>query len=148
MLEPGRTYARYCSSDIRLQNTPVIYRVAADFVVVIHFCFAAFVVFGALLALRWRWVSVIHIPAALWGAIIEFFGIICPLTPLEQQLRHLAGENGYTGGFIEHYLLPILYPAGLSRTVQFVLGALVVLINFALYAWLVLRRGRAHADFA
>jgi len=126
----------------------VIYRVAADFIVVLHFCFAAFVLFGALLALRWRWASAIHIPAALWGAAVEFFGIICPLTPLEQQLRQLAGERGYTGGFIEHYLLPVLYPAGLSRTAQLVLGALVVLINVALYAWLVLHRRRAHADFA
>ena len=118
------------------------YRILADVVVGIHALFVAFVMLGGLLALRRPWVAALHLPAAVWGALIELRGWICPLTPLEKSLRASAGEAGYQGGFIEHYLLPVLYPAGLTRNVQLVLGAAVIVVNVAIYAG-VLRRARA-----
>ncbi|HEX6669331.1 MAG TPA: DUF2784 domain-containing protein, partial [Gemmatimonadales bacterium] len=105
------------------------YRILADVVVGIHALFVAFVMLGGLLALRRPWVAALHLPAAVWGALIELRGWICPLTPLEKSLRAAAGEAGYQGGFIEHYLLPVLYPAGLTRNVQLVLGAAVIVVN-------------------
>lgn len=117
------------------------YRLAADLVVVVHLAFVAFVVFGGLLALRWRRVPWAHLPVALYGALIELVGWICPLTPLENRLRRAAGEAGYAGGFVEHYLLPVLYPAALTPTAQVVLGLLVVAVNGTVYA-LVWRRWR------
>jgi hypothetical protein len=98
--------------------------------------FVLFVVLGGLLVLRWRWVAFLHVPAALWGALIEFAGWICPLTPLEQSLRQKAGDLGYSGGFIEHYLLPLLYPSALTRTVQLVMGAFVIVVNLCVYGYL------------
>jgi Protein of Unknown function (DUF2784) len=86
----------------------------------------------------------LHLPAAVWGALIEFQGWICPLTPLEKSLRAAAGQAGYRGGFIEHYLLPVLYPAGLTGQVQLILGSLVIVVNLIVY-WLVLRRRRARS---
>jgi len=121
----------------------LIYRIAADLVVLIHFTFVLFVVFGALVALRWPRVLWLHLPAAAWGALIEFQGWICPLTPWENRLRTLGGQAGYAGGFIEHYILPLLYPAGLTRTVQLTLGAVVVVVNGLLYALVWLKWGRA-----
>jgi hypothetical protein len=123
----------------------MVYRTLADLVVLVHFAFVLFVVAGALLVLRWRWVAWVHVPAAVWGALIEFAGWICPLTPLEQRLRIMGGSAGYTGGFIEHYILPILYPAGLNRRVQIVLGLLVLGVNVAIYAWVLIRVLRARA---
>ena len=117
------------------------YRLLADLVLILHAGFVAFVVLGALLALRWPRVAWIHVPVVLWGAGIEFVGGICPLTPLENHWRRLAGELGYPGGFIEHYIVSALYPDGLTRNVQIVLGALVVVVNVAIYAW-ALRRSR------
>ncbi len=102
----------------------------ADLVVAVHFLFVLFVVLGGLLVLRWPRVAYLHIPAAIWGAAIEFGGWICPLTPLENWLRRQAGSSGYSGGFIEHYILPILYPSTLTRTNQLVLGALVLILNW------------------
>jgi hypothetical protein len=116
------------------------YRLLADLVLTLHLLFVLFVVLGGLLALRWPRVAWLHLPAAVWGALIEFAGWICPLTPLEKWLRGLAGEGGYRGGFIEHYMLPVLYPAGLTRGVQLGFGVLVVALNVAVY-WYVLRRG-------
>lgn len=121
----------------------MIYRIAADLVVLIHFTFVLFVVFGALVALRWPRVLWLHLPAAAWGALIEFQGWICPLTPWENRLRTLGGQAGYAGGFIEHYILPLLYPAGLTRTVQLTLGTVVVVVNGLLYALVWLKWGRA-----
>lgn len=117
---------------------------AADAVLLLHGIFILFVVAGGLLALRWPPAAALHLPCAAWGAYIEFSGGICPLTPLEQRLRAAAGEAGYSGGFIEHYLLPLIYPAGLTPTVQLMLGSAVIVINVAVYA-LVLRRRRAAA---
>jgi hypothetical protein len=120
----------------------VTYRILADLVVGVHALFVAFVVAGGLLALRWPWVAVLHLPAAIWGALIEFQGWICPLTPLEKSLRAAAGQVGYQGGFIENYLLPVLYPAGLTRGVQLVLGSAVIAINLVVYAVILRRRAR------
>ena len=125
----------------------MLYRLLADLVVLVHFGFVLFVVFGGLLALRWPRAAWFHLPAAVWGAGIEFLAGICPLTPLENHLRRLGGEAGYTGGFVEHYLLPVLYPSGLTRGVQLVLGILVVVFNVAVYAW-TYRRSRQRARAA
>lgn len=118
------------------------YRLLADLVVLVHGAFVVFVVLGGLLVLwniRWAWV---HLPAAVWGAWVEFTGRICPLTPLENQLRHLAGERGYTGGFIEHYIIPLMYPAELTRETQFVLGYVVLAVNLVIYGIAVARAYR------
>ena len=120
----------------------MMYRILADLVVGVHALFVAFVVIGGLLALRWPWVAALHLPAAVWGALIEFQGWICPLTPLEKSLRAAAGEAGYRGGFIEHYLLPALYPAGLTRGVQLVLGASVIVVNLLVYGVVLVRAAR------
>lgn len=111
----------------------MIYRLLADFVVLVHGAFVVFVVLGGFLALwnlRWAWV---HLPAAIWGAWVEFAGRICPLTPLENHFRGLAGERGYAGGFIEHYIMPLLYPVGLTRDRQFLFGGIVVAVNLLAY---------------
>jgi Protein of Unknown function (DUF2784) len=117
-----------------------LYGFLADLVVGAHFLFVLFVVLGGLLTLRWGWVAYLHIPAALWGAAIEFGGWVCPLTPLEHWLRLRAGSTSYSGGFIEHYLLPVLYPSALTRTIQLVLGTLVLVLNLAIYTYLVRRK--------
>lgn len=114
----------------------MIERIAADFIVLLHLAFILFVGLGALLCLHWKWMAWLHLPAATWGAAIEFRHGICPLTPLEQRLRLAAGDAGYAGGFIDHYLLPIIYPSGLDADVQYALGTLVVLLNLALYGWI------------
>jgi|SRR5581483_2814981 len=111
------------------------YRVLADCLVVLHLAFVIFVLFGALLLPRRPHVAWLHLPAVLWGALVEVNAWICPLTPWEQQLRRIAGQSGYEGGFVEHYLLPVLYPAGLTPRIQLVLGAMVIIVNVVLYAW-------------
>jgi hypothetical protein len=121
----------------------MLYRVLADAVVVVHAAFVGFVVLGGFLAWRWRAVVWVHLPAALWGAAIEYGSWICPLTPLENALRARAGLEGYRGGWVEHYLIPLVYPAGLTRPTQAVLGTFVVLVNVIAYGVLV-RRGLRH----
>jgi hypothetical protein len=116
-----------------------MYRLLADIVVLLHLGFVVFVVLGGLLALRWRAAAWVHLPAALWGAAIELAGWICPLTPLENELRRRGGESGYAGGFVEHYVLPVLYPPGLTRDTQLVLAALVVAVNVAVYTVVIAR---------
>jgi uncharacterized protein DUF2784 len=117
------------------------FRVLADVVVGLHLLFVLFVIAGGFLVLRWRRLMLLHLPAAAWGALIEFQGWICPLTPLENWLRRRSGQAGYGGGFVEHYFLPVLYPAGLTRGVQIVFGLLVLAINLGIY-WTVLGRRR------
>lgn len=119
----------------------MIHRVLADGVLVVHLAFIVFVVAGGLLALRRPRVAWIHLPAALWGAVIEVAGWVCPLTPLENRLRRAGGEAGYGGGFVEHYLVPLIYPEGLTRGHQVALGVGVVVVNLVVYA-LVWRRLR------
>jgi hypothetical protein len=122
----------------------MIYSLAADAVLLAHLAFILFVLLGALLAMRWRWVPVIHLPAALWGSYVELTGRICPLTYLENHLRINAGQSGYPESFVEHYLLPVIYPAGLTRDIQFVLAGVVILINMTLYGWFCFRTRSSH----
>ncbi len=119
----------------------MIYRVLADLVLVIHLAFVLFVVLGGLLVPRWPRLAWLHLPAAVWGVLIEYSGWICPLTPLENSFRVRGGEAGYSGGFIQHYIQPTLYPSGLTRSTQLVLGSVVLLLNLAAYA-IVFRRSR------
>jgi hypothetical protein len=111
----------------------LIHRALADLVLGLHLVFVLFVVLGGLLVLEWPRFAWLHIPAAIWGVLIEFTGWICPLTPLENSLRARGGEAGYSGGFIEHYIQPLLYPAGLTRSTQVVLGSVVLLLNLTAY---------------
>ena len=122
----------------------MIQRVLADLVVVLHGAFVVFVLAGGLLALRWRWAPIVHLPAALWGVYVELSGGVCPLTPLENALRRAAAQAGYEGGFVEHYLLPALYPAALSPSLQLALAGVVVVANAIVYG-IVLRRRRRPA---
>lgn len=117
----------------------MLYRVAADSLVLFHLSFILFVLFGGLLALKWRPVMWLHLPAAAWGVAVEVFHLPCPLTRWENLFRHLAGQDGYGGGFVEHYILTLIYPAGLTPNIQWVLGALVLLINMAVYVHLIRR---------
>jgi len=122
------------------------YRLLADFLVALHLAFVLFVVFGGGLVI-WRPCLVfIHLPAAVWGVMIELSGWICPLTPLEMRYRILGGEAGYSGGFVDHYLLPVLYPAGLNREQQLWLGISVGLLNLGVYGWVVWRMLKQRRD--
>lgn len=120
----------------------MLYRFLADLVVLLHVSFVLFVVLGGLFALRWPRAAWIHLPAAVWGAWVEFSQTICPLTPLENHLRHLGGQAGYSGGFIEHYIIPVLYPAGLNRGIQLGLGLFVLVLNVTVYAVIWRRRAK------
>ena len=114
----------------------------ADLVLIIHLAFVLFVGLGGLLVLRFPRLAWAHVPVALYGALIEFVGFICPLTPLENSLRRAGGEAGYAGGFIDHYVTATIYPEGLTRTVQLWLGLAVLLLNGIVY-WLWLGKIRA-----
>lgn len=117
-----------------------MYSLLADAVVIIHFAFILFVVFGGFLVLRLPRVAWLHVPAAVWGAFIELAGWICPLTPLENHLRLLSGGESYGGDFIVHYIVPVIYPAGLTPSVQYILGGGVIIINLTVYAFVFGRR--------
>jgi len=117
----------------------MLYRWLADAVVVLHAAFVVFVVLGGVLVIRWRRLAWLHVPAAIWGALIEFAGWICPLTPLENSFRGRAGDAGYAGGFVEHYLLRALYPDGLTPSVRWLLGAIVVVVNGIAYGYVIRR---------
>ncbi len=121
----------------------MFYRAFADFVVVVHLAFIVFVVLGGLFALRWRLGPVVHLPAALWGVYIELSGGLCPLTPLENKLRQAAGSAGYSGCFVEHYVVPIVYPAALSEQLQIVLASLVIVANTLVYSFVLWRKFRS-----
>ncbi len=121
----------------------MLYRALADAVVLAHLAFVAFVVAGGLLVLRWPRAAWVHVPAALWGVIVEWSGSLCPLTPLELALRRWGNEAGYGGGFVEHYVLPVLYPGELTRGVQLALGGLVVAVNAVVYSVALARRRRS-----
>jgi len=112
----------------------MLHQAGADAVLLVHFGFILFVLLGGLLVWKWPRIAWLHLPAVLWGALIEFSAGICPLTPLENRLRQAAGEGGYSGGFVERYLLPVIYPADLTRDVQLLLGLLVLVLNLAIYA--------------
>ena len=110
------------------------YGILADGVMIVHFGFVLFVVLGGLLVSRWRWLVWVNLPAALWGVCIEWMGGTSPFTPLENRLRTLSGKTGYTGDCLGHYLLTMLYPAGLTRYGQITLGVMVLLINGLIYS--------------
>ncbi|GLQ98316.1 DUF2784 domain-containing protein [Dyella mobilis] len=116
--------------------------IVADAVLAFHLAFILFVALGALLALKWRWIPWLQLPAAAWGFYVELSGRICPLTYVENHFRAAAGESGYSGDFIGHYLLATIYPSGLTREIQYLLGALVLGVNACVYAWLMIRRRR------
>jgi len=116
------------------------FRFAADGVLLLHLSFILFSLFGGALAARWRWMPLVHLPVAAWAFFVELTGRICPLTYLENDLRVRAGQSGYTESFVEHYLLDVIYPSGLTREVQFVLAATVVVVNIAIYVWPVIHR--------
>lgn len=116
------------------------YRLSADLVLIAHLAFVGFVIFGVALVYRWPRLMGPHIAAVAWGVLAEFLGIICPLTPLEVRLRQLGGEAGFQSGFIDHYIVAVLYPPGLTRELQFWLGFLALLANVLAYAYLFLRR--------
>ena len=116
----------------------MFYRIAADFLVILHLGFIVFVLIGGLFILRWRWVFLLHIPAAVWGTLIELQGWQCPLTPLEQYFRQFNGLS-YQGGFVDHYILPLVYPTGLTRQMQIFFGISVVIVNGVIYGFLIVR---------
>lgn len=124
----------------------MLYRLLADAVLLVHAAFVAFVVIGGFWVLSRPKLAWVHLPVVAWGAGIELLGGICPLTPLENHYRRLAGEQGFPGGFVEHYLLATLYPEGLTREVQVGLGLLVLGVNAVLYvaAWRRAKRRRAN----
>lgn len=111
----------------------MLYRIAADGLVLFHLLFILFVLFGGLLVLKWRPLIWWHLPAAAWGVSVEVFHLICPLTEWENRMRLAAGQTGYGGGFIEHYVWPVIYPAGLTPAIQLGLGAVVLVINVGVY---------------
>jgi hypothetical protein len=123
----------------------VSYGLLADAVFVLHFAFIVFVGLGGLLVLWRPWLAWLHLPAAAWGALIEIAGWTCPLTPLEWHWRAQAGEAAFSGGFIDRYLVPLIYPAGLTRGMQIAIGVLVIAVNAAIYAWLLTRGRRGQA---
>lgn len=122
-------------------------RLLADAVLGIHMLYIVFVAVGGLLAVRWPSVAWAHIPAVVWGALVELLGLWCPLTPLENYYRERAGLGGYQGGFIEEYLLPVIYPGQLTRAIQIGLGTFVVLLNLAIYAWIWRQKSRERPGF-
>lgn len=111
----------------------MLYRIAADALVLFHLAFILFVLFGGLLALRWPRLIALHLPAVAWGVAVEMLHLMCPLTEWENLMRTAAGDTGYGGGFIEHYIWPLIYPAGLTPTIQLGLGSVVLAINLAVY---------------
>lgn len=123
----------------------MVYRTLADLTLALHLSFILFVALGAFLSLLWPRVVWLHLPAAVWGVLISFFGWPCPLTPLENHLRRLGGESGYTESFVERYLVSIIYPGELTRTGFVALGLGVLALNVAVYAWIHHRRRRAHS---
>lgn len=125
----------------------MIARLLADLVLVVHLLFILFALLGGLLWLWRKWLPLIHLPAAGWAVLVELQGRACPLTPLENRLRRLAGESGYEGGFIDHYLTAIIYPPGLTSDIQMLLGGLALGINLLIYGWVGYRLSR-HAGGA
>jgi hypothetical protein len=113
-----------------------MYLLLADLIVILHLGFIVFAALGALLAFKWPRLVWLHLPAVIWAAITEFMGLICPLTPLENWLRQEAGADPYQTSFISHYLLPLIYPPGLTPSLQWLLGGILVMLNVLIYAWL------------
>jgi hypothetical protein len=124
------------------------YRILADLVVAAHLLFILFGLLGGFLVLWRRWCLLLHLPAVAWICALEFNSWICPLTPLENSLRLRAGEAGYSGGFVEHYLIPLIYPAGLTSSIQLILGIGALTVNIAIYTWVLRyqRQRKTHGE--
>ena len=118
----------------------MFFRMAADGVLLLHLAFIGFALLGGLLAVRWRWMPLVHLPAVAWAFFVELTGRSCPLTSIENTLRLSAGQSGYAESFVEHYLLALLYPAGLTPGIQVMLAATVAGVNIVIYSWLAFRR--------
>jgi len=114
----------------------MLHRLLADIALILHFLFIIFVIFGGLLVFKWNRVIWLHVPCATWGALLEIYRWICPLTYLENYYRKQAGISGYPGSFIEYYLLPVIYPTGLTANTQIILGIIVIVINLIIYGYL------------
>ena len=123
----------------------MIYRLGADLVLIVHLAFVLFVLLGSLLVARWFWLIWLHVAAVFWGALLEFAGLVCPLTAVEVSLRKLGGEAGYGGDFIGHYIIGLLYPPGLTRSLQIWLGLAVLLLNVLTYSLIFARKRRSPA---
>jgi len=117
----------------------VLYQLAADFTVLLHFVFIVFAVAGGILVFKWRWLAYLHVPAAIWAALIEMAGWICPLTPIENMLRNAGGGEVYSVSFIERYLIPVIYPSGLNREMFIAMGVFVVVVNVIVYGVLFMK---------
>src|SRR5437762_382 len=120
----------------------MVYGLIADLVLVAHFAYVVFTVFGGLLAIRWRWLIWVHFPTVCWGIILQWADLSCLLTPLENYLRQAAGEGGYSGGFIEHYISIVLYPEYLPIELRYLLGLIVLVVNVPIYIYLFKTRSR------
>lgn len=121
----------------------MIHLILANSILIVHFAFILFVVFGGLLVFYKKWILWLHIPAIFWAVLMEFFGWICPLTPMENHFRIMAGQSGYNQGFIQHYLLKVIYPDGLTRQAQVLLGLGVLILNLLVYAVFLKKKGVA-----
>lgn len=122
----------------------MFFRFAADAVLLLHLAFILFALLGACMSVHWRWLPLFHLPAAAWGFFVELTGRTCPLTYLENHLRIRAGLSGYTESFMEHYLLAIIYPEGLTRNIQILLAGVVIVVNTVIYGWLYARARASH----
>ena len=111
----------------------MFYNIAANAIAIVHLAFIVFVIAGGFLVLRWPMLAWFHLPAAVWGALIEFANWYCPLTTWENQLLRRAGRAGYDTGFIEHYVFAVIYPTGLTRGMQIAIGVIVLIVNLAVY---------------
>ena len=123
-------------------------RLVADSLVLLHLAFIGFVVLGGFLVLKWGRAAILHLPCAIWGMLIEVGGWVCPLTTLEQGFREAAGQAGYSGGFIDHYVMPVIYPTGLTRGMQIALGGLVLATNLCVYGLVLVNRANRKKDEA
>jgi hypothetical protein len=123
----------------------MLYRLSADLVLIVHLAFVLFVALGGLLVLRRPRLMWLHLPAVVWGALSEFLGVFCPLTPLETALRKIGGQTGYTGDFIAHYITAVIYPSGLTRGTQIALGFGALLLNMAIYGYWLLRKRQSRS---
>jgi hypothetical protein len=123
----------------------MLYRLSADLVLIVHLAFVLFVALGGLLVLRRPRLMWLHLPAVVWGALSEFLGVFCPLTPLETALRDIGGQTGYTGDFIAHYITAVIYPSGLTRGTQIALGFGALLLNMAIYGYWLLRKRQSRS---
>lgn len=147
MVDPARrTFPIADVAAAPLIRDAMLARITVDTVLLLHLAFILFVMLGGLLVLRWRRLMLLHVPAIAWAAFVELAGTVCPLTSVENRLRVAAGMSGYAGDFVEHYLLRVIYPDGLTRQTQWLLAVLVIIVNAVIYAALVFSARERLAD--